>query len=297
MKIYKYIPLLIIILLITSCGIKSDPVSKSKLDIPYPQSIDYAINSDGVSIHNGSSEYTLFVEKADESSGFFNLAAFKRVALINPNQTYTDTEVVNNRVYKYRVRHYYNNIHTYSPALMKTIKYYTPIKHSQINIKYDNNKRICVDIGYNSAVSTTFVKVNGIDMGEAKNSAKTCFSQLPENVATLSVMAIPYDKDNNTGIPYQQVFKIDTSKFNLPPQNISVLRKGNDIIITWDKEKDSPLYNVYIVRNGNDRLLKQVDVEIFRYKATSLDNNCIDFKLSSVRNGKESNKISVSSCK
>lgn len=87
MTIYKYTVLVFTVFMIYACGLKSDPVPKGTLDIPYPQAIDYAVNSDGISIYNGSDNYTLFVEKVDESIGFFNLAGFKRVALINPKQT------------------------------------------------------------------------------------------------------------------------------------------------------------------------------------------------------------------
>ncbi len=295
MTIYKYTALLITVFMLYACGLKSNPVPKGTLDIPYPTAIDYAINSDGVAIYNGSDNYTLFVEKADESIGFFNLAGFKRVALINPKQTYTDTDVVNNRVYKYRFRHYYGKVKTYSPALMKTIKYYSPIKHSIIKITYERNKRVCVYPGISDIVVNTIVTINGTKMSEAKNGIKTCFDELPVNSATLSVMAIPYDYDNNTGIPYRQDFKRDTNTLNLPPQNIVVRRNGNDIILTWDKEKNNPKYNVYITANGKDKFIQQVDVELFRYSAK--DNKCVDFKLTTIRNKKESKKISVSACK
>ncbi|HIZ90311.1 MAG: hypothetical protein MSA07_11630 [Mucispirillum sp.] len=295
MTIYKYTALLITVFMLYACGLKSNPVPKGTLDIPYPTAIDYAINSDGVAIYNGSDNYTLFVEKADESIGFFNLAGFKRVVLINPKQTYTDTDVVNNRVYKYRFRHYYGKVKTYSPALMKTIKYYSPIKHSIIKITYERNKRVCVYPGLSDIVANTSVTINGTKMGEAKNGIKTCFDDLPVNSATLSVVAIPYDYDNNTGIPYRQDFKRDTSKLNLPPQNIVVRRNGRDIILTWDKEKNNPKYNIYITTDGKDKFIQQVDVELFRYKAT--DNKCVDFKLTTIRNNKESKKMSVSACK
>lgn len=295
MTIYKYTALIITVFMVYACGLKSDPVPKGSLDIPYPTAIDYAINSEGVAIYNGSDNYTLFVEKADESIGFFNLAGFKRVALINPKQTYVDTDVVNNRIYKYRFRHYYGKVKTYSPALMKTIKYYSPIKHSSINITYEKNKRVCVYPGLSDVVANTIVTINGTKMGEAKNGIKTCFDELPVNSATLSVMAMPYDYDNNTGIPYRQDFKRDTSRLNLPPQNIVVRRNGNDIVLTWDKEKNNPKYNVYITTNGKDRFIQQVDVELFRYSAK--DDKCVDFKLTTIRNKKESKKISVSACK
>ena len=76
---------------------------------------------------------------------------------------------------------------------------------------------------------------------------------------------------------------------------IQVSHKGNDIVLTWDKEKNSPNYNVYITTNGKDKFIQQVDVELFRYSAK--DDKCVDFKLTTIRNGKESKKISISACK
>lgn len=295
MTIYKYSALFVIIFVLYACGLKSEPVPKGTLDIPYPTAIDYSVGSDGVSIYNGSDEYTLFVERADENIGFFNLAGFKRVALINPKQTYIDTDVVNNRIYKYRFRHYHGKIKTYSPAVIKTVKYYSPIKHNNISVTYERNSRICVYPGFSDVISKTVVTINGTNVGEAKNGIKTCFKELPENSATLSIMAIPYDSEENMGIPYRKEFKRDTEKLNLPPQNISVLRKDNDIVLTWDKEKNNPRYNIYITNNEKDKFIKQVDVELFRYEAPNDD--CVDFKLTTIRRGRESKKISVSACK
>ncbi len=292
-KIFIFL-FVLIVLSISACGLKSDVVPKSTLNIPYPENIDYAVNSQGVSIYNGSDNYTLFVERADESIGFVNLSGYKRVALINPKQVYVDTEVVNNRIYKYRFRHFYGRINTYSPAVVRTIKYYSPIKHNIIRATYENSK-ICIYLGLSDLVYNTEVSVNGNKLGNAKNGLKTCFDKVPELSATLEVMAIPYDKDNNTGIPYIKTIQRNSAKLNLPPQNIQVRRTGNDIVLTWDKDDNKAVYNVYIVKNGREQLYKQVDVEFVRYTASN--NDCVEFKIASVRKGKVSKKVSASACK
>lgn len=295
MKIFKLLWFSAIILIITACGLKSDVVPKGSLDIPYPSNIDYAINSEGISIYNGSDNFTLFVERAEEGIGFINLASYKRVALINPKDVYVDTDVVNNRTYKYRFRHYHGIIKTYSPALVRTIRYYKPIKHDIIKASYERNK-VCLYLGLSDRVNRTEVNVNGVKIGTAKNGIKNCYSDFPNTSANLVITAIPYDKDNNTGIPYKTTITRNTASLNLPPQNIKVRRNANDIVITWDKEKSAPVvYNVYIVTNGKDKLYQKLDIELFRYTAKTDD--CVEFKISSVRKGKESKKIAVSACK
>lgn len=293
MKIYKVIILLLIINSIYACGLKSDVVPKGMLDLPYPDKIDYSINSNGVSIYNGSDNYTLYVEKADESIGFINLSSYKRVALINPKQVYVDEDVVNNRVYKYRFRNYHKIVRTYSPAVVRTIKYYSPIKHNLIKVTYDNNK-LCVYTGLSSIIKRTEVTVNGDMLGEAKNGTNSCFDKIPHLSKTLIVTAIPYDKDNNTGIPYRQTITVNESKLNLPPQNIVVRRNKKDIVITWDKSKNIAQYKIYLIKNGKEVLIDKTDIGLFRYKADT--NKCVDFKISALRKGKESKKVDISAC-
>lgn len=294
MKIFKHINIIALMILLSSCGLKSYVVPKGSFDIPYPTNIDYAINSEGVSIYNGSDNYTLFVERADESIGFINLSGYKRVALINPKQTYTDEGVINNRIYKYRFRHYNGRVKTYSPAVVRTVKYYKPIKHDIIKTTFEKNN-VCLYLGLSDRVDRTEVNINGVMVGNAKNGLKTCFNNYPNTSVNLVITAIPYDSDNNTGIPYKTTIKRNASSLNLPPQNIQVRRNGNDIVIVWDKEKNSPKYNIYLVEKGKDRFYKQIDIELFRYTAKT--DNCVEFKISTVRRGKESKRISVSACK
>ena len=294
MKIVNLLWLFATILIFTACGLKSDVVPKGSLDLPYPTNIDYSINSEGISIYNGSDNYTLFVERAEENIGFINLASYKRIALINPKQVFVDTDVVNNQTYKYRFRHYHGIVKTYSPATVRTVKYYKPIKHSLVKTTYKNN-RVCIYLGLSDVVKNTEVWVNGEIVGNAKNGLTTCFNKYPNTSANLLITAIPYDKDNNTGIPYRTTIKRNTAALNLPPQNVQVRRNTNDIILSWDREKDEPLYNIYLVENGKDKFLEQIDIELFRYTAKT--DKCVEFKLSSVRKGKQSKKISVSACK
>lgn len=294
MKMFKHIYIIALLIFLSSCGLKSDVVPKGSFDIPYPTNIDYAINNDGVTIYNGSDNYTLFVERADESIGFINLSSYKRVALINPKQTYTDEDVINNRIYKYRFRHYNGRVKTYSPAVVRTVKYYKPIKHDIINATFEKNK-VCLYLGLSERIDRTEVNINGVMVGNAKNGLKTCFDNYPNTSVNLVITAIPYDKNNNTGIPYKTTIKRNAAALNLPPQNIQVRRNGSDIVIVWDKEKNSPKYNIYLVENGKDKFYKQIDIELFRYTAKT--DKCVEFKISTVRKGKESKRIAVSACK
>ena len=283
MKIFKHINIIALIILLSSCGLKSDVVPKGSFDIPYPTNIDYTINSEGVSIYNGSDNYTLFVERADESIGFINLSGYKRVALINPKQTYTDEGVINNRIYKYRFRHYNGRVKTYSPAVVRTVKYYKPIKHDIIKTTFEKNN-VCLYLGLSDRVDRTEVNINSVMVGNAKNGLKTCFNNYPNTSVNLVITAIPYDSDNNM------------QKYNGDQYIIKYATYDDNIhLASLLKEKNSPKYNIYLVEKGKDRFYKQIDIELFRYTAKT--DNCVEFKISTVRRGKESKRISVSACK
>lgn len=291
MKIFKIFIVLPLIIFIYSCGIKTDPIPKSSLDIPYPSAVDYAISSEGIKIYNGSDNYTLFVERADEDKGFITMKNFKRIALINPKQVFLDDSVENEKTYKYRFRHYYGRIKTYSPALVKTIKYYKPIKFDKINISLNRNS-VCVYTPLNDVVVNSDVLINSANRGKISIGQRQCFKDLPDT-SIVNVTVIPYDINNNPGQAYTKILKRNVEKSNLPPQNVVVRRKENDIVLTWDKENNTS-YKIYILNNGKRIKTITTEVEIFRYRAKN--NNCVDFELSAVRKGRESKKIKLSAC-
>lgn len=291
MKIFKIFIVLPLIIFIYSCGIKTDPIPKSSLDIPYPSAVDYAISSEGIKIYNGNDNYTLFVERADEDKGFITMKNFKRIALINPKQVFLDDSVENEKTYKYRFRHYYGRIKTYSPALVKTIKYYKPIKFDKINISLNRNS-VCVYTPLNDVVVNSDVLINSANRGKISIGQRQCFKDLPDT-SIVNVTVIPYDINNNPGQAYTKILKRNVEKSNLPPQNVVVRRKENDIVLTWDKENNTS-YKIYILNNGKRIKTITTEVEIFRYRAKN--NNCVDFELSAVRKGRESKKIKLSAC-
>lgn len=291
MKIFKIFIVLPLIIFIYSCGIKTDPIPKSSLDIPYPSAVDYAISSEGIKIYNGNDNYTLFVERADEDKGFITMKNFKRIALINPKQVFLDDSVENEKTYKYRFRHYYGRIKTYSPALVKTIKYYKPIKFDKINISLNRNS-VCVYTPLNDVVVNSDVLINSANRGKISIGQRQCFKDLPDT-SIVNVTVIPYDINNNPGQAYTKILKRNVEKSNLPPQNVVVRRKENDIVLTWDKENNTS-YKIYILNNGKRIKTITTEVEIFRYRAKN--NSCVDFELSAVRKGRESKKIKLSAC-
>lgn len=291
MKIFKIIFFIPLLTLIYSCGIKTDPIPKSSLDIPYPSAVDYAISSEGIKIYNGNDNYTLFVERADESKGFITMKNFRRIASINPKQIFLDDTVENEKTYKYRFRHYYGRIKTYSPALVKTIKYYKPIKFDKVNITLNKNS-VCIYTPLSEIVVDSDVLINGTNYGKVSIGQRQCFKDLPDT-SIINVTVIPYDINKNPGQAYTKTLKRSVEKNNLPPQNVIVRRKGNDIVLTWDKENNAS-YRLYVY--NKNKVIKRIktEVEIYRYKAKT--NDCVDFELSAVRRGRESKRIKISAC-
>lgn len=295
-NVFKLLIIMLLIMPLSSCGLKTPVLPKSKLDLPYPTAIDYAINTEGVFIHNGSKEYSLYVERAEDSNKLLSAVSYKKVALIKPKHSFQDKNLANGKIYKYRFRHFYGRINTYSPSVVKTIKYYAPVKLDNIEVSLEESKtddKICINTPNIRTVDDLEIIINSKSYGKIKAGQNKCFGDLPDLVSLINVTIIPYDFNNDPGTAYNKTIKRNIKNKIFPPQNIVVRRSKNDIVITWDKIENST-YNIYVVENNKDILYKNTDIEFIRY--TTNNKNCVDFKLSSKRKNEESKKITVSAC-
>lgn len=293
MKISKpRLLLMAAVLTAAACGIKAQPIPKDSLKIPYPVNVGLALQDDGVLVTNGEDNYTVLVEKSVNEDTLFSNRMFKRVSMVNPESVYLDKDVKEGLTYTYRFRNYNAQYNTYSVPTVRTIKYFAPVKLGEVKIE-QHISSACVSTRLNSVTEYAVVSVNGHEAGHIGENGSACFD-LP-NSLVVSIIVIPYDYNGNAGTPYETTLKRDEALVLLPPQNVMALRERNRIVLTWDKAANVDGYSVYINDGGSVRPLAKTDITLYQYDLSG-NLGCVDFELSSERNGKESDRVKVTSC-
>lgn len=292
MKIFKQTVILIFMLVFASCGIKSAPIPKSSLNIPYPDAIKISVRDNGILIENMSDKYTTLAERSDYVREVFMGDLYKRLSFVSPRNSYLDKDVKPGVSYIYRFKNFYPEYNTYSPAVTKTIKYYVPVTIKNVKIEQEE-KRLCINAELSSSTNYISVNINGKEIGNIK-MGQECFS-LP-NSLLVNVLLIPYDFDGNPGTPYQETIKRDENMVLLPPQNAKALRQASDVILSWDKGAATDKFIVYIKDSGGQlKELAKTDITIYKFLGAD-SVKCEEFEISSLRGDKESERIKISSC-
>lgn len=292
MKIYKLCILIFAIAAGLSCGIKSPPIPKSSLNIPYPDAIRVTVKDDGILIENLNQKYTMLAERSEISKNFASGDIFKRLSFVSPNSSYLDKNVKRDVSYIYRFRNFYPEYNTYSPAVTRTLKYYVPVSVKNVIISQEDRK-ICIKADLSAATNYISVNINGKEAGNIKLGSE-CFD-LP-NSLVVGILLIPYDFEGNPGTPYNENIKQNETMVLLPPQNAKALREGANIILSWDKAGKIDDFLIYVRDEQNQlRLLEKTNITIYKYLNASKE-NCSEFEISASRDGKESDRIKISSC-
>lgn len=292
MRTFKIVLLILAGILAAACGIKSPPIPKSSLNIPYPDAINVSVTDKGILIENMSEKYTVLAERSETNEGFIAGDIYKRISLITPRNSYLDKEVKSGITYIYRFKNFYPEYNTYSPAVTRTLKYYVPVTMNNVKIKQEPSS-ICINADMSSATNYVSVNLNGKEAGDIK-MGQECFD-LP-NSLIVNVLLIPYDFYGNPGTPYQETLKRDENIVLLPPQNARALREGENVILSWDKAGKADEFLIYIRgEDGNPKLLESTNITIYKYQNANPE-KCTEFEISSQRDKKESDRVKISSC-
>lgn len=289
MKIYKL--LFVFFFIINGCGIKAPPIPKDSLNIPYPTDVNVSITNDGVLISNNQ-DIMLVVEKSKIDNNALNRRYYKRLTLISPKNTYIDEEVVDGTTYTYRFKNYSTEYNTFSTPAVRTITYNTPIKIKDVKIEQKNNS-VCLNIKLNETTKYADIMINSKVVSKINKNGESCYN-LPLS-AQVSIIILPYDKNENAGIPYETTITQNNKDFILPPQNVKALRETSSVVLSWDKVDNAESYNIYINNENIPQLIDNTTITLYKYNLKN-NENCIDFLLSTVKGRKESNKIQVTSC-
>lgn len=275
-----------------SCGIKSPPIPKSSLKIPYPDAVRASVKDDGILIENLNQKYTMLVERSEISKNFATGDIFKRLSFVSPGNSYLDKNVKRDVSYIYRFRNFYPEYNTYSPAVTRTLKYYVPVSVKNVKISQENRK-ICIKADLSAATNYISVNINGKEAGNIKLGSE-CFD-LP-NSLVVGILLIPYDFEGNPGTPYNENIKQNETMVLLPPQNAKAMREGTNVILSWDKAGKVDEFLIYVRDEQKKlKLLEKTNITIYKYK--NADNkDCSEFEISALRDGNESDRIKISSC-
>ncbi len=292
MKTCKLLIILTFIALLAGCGVKADPAPSEAFFIPYPKEVSLSSADGGVLISNGSDTFPILVEVRKNTENMTNQDKFTRLTLVSPSQTFIDKDVTDGGSYSYRFSNYYTEYDTYSYPATKTITYKAPVQLRSLSF-FEHDYNLCITAELNDQTEFAVLNMNGKDVGLLEGREQ-CVA-LP-NVATIELLIIPYDKLGLQGTPHKETYVRDTGKILLPPQNVKLIRHNDRIVFSWDASLSNDAeYALYIVDNETTTLLRKTNITVESYKSDDL-NRCIDFQLSSIRNGEESPRIDITSC-
>lgn len=292
MKIYKVVLLLLFIGVINGCGVKAPPIPKDSINIPIPVKVNVSINDEGILVSNEQDNISVVVERAIVEENIFYRKIYKRIALIQPNKTYLDKSVVDGMSYTYRFKNYNAEYKTFSSPTVRNITYNMPIKISSVKTT-EKDDTVCLNIKLNDATKYADIIINSKNVDRINKSKNKCYP-LPSSL-NISIIVLPYDDEEITGIAYETTIIRDSKKVLLPPQNIKAYRDDTSVVLSWDTNKNVDEYNIYVKENDKFKLVGTTSVTLFKYNIDD-DQNCVDFELSSVSKNRESSKIQVTSC-
>ena len=293
MKTVSNILLLVAIILLVGCGKKDDPVPKNIFNTPSLADVSIKLDIDGVKLTNNSDNFTLFVEKERVVKNLFFRYEYERVTLIAPKASFTDINVIEGREYLYRFYAYNSIDQSYSKPTTKAVTYEIPVRIDNISAKIIGST-LCAEIGDMRGMDNVTFYINGKFVYEYNEGDKEHCVDIPSTIM-IDFKAVPHRKGNE-GVPYIKSFKRDPSDGLFPPQNIKVVQTASRSILSWDKLKGYDEYNVYVEKDGKQKLLATTVATIFSYSIPKGD-ECATLKLSSVKDGKESSLITVSICR
>lgn len=293
MKTVSNIFLFVAIILLVGCGKKDNPVPKNIFNTPSSADVTITLDIDGVKLINNSDNYTLFVEKEKVVKNLFFRYNYERVTMIAPKMSFIDINVIEGREYLYRFYTYNSVDQSHSKPTIKSVIYEIPVRIDNVSAKIVGST-LCAEIDDMRGMDNISFYINGNFVYEYSEGDGEYCVEIPSTIM-IDFKAIPY-REGSEGVPYIKSFKRDPKDGLFPPQNIKVVQTDSRAILSWDKLKGYDEYNVYIHKDGKQKLLATTVATIFSY-SIPVGDECATLKLSSVKNGKESSLITVAICR
>lgn len=283
----KYLCIFLIIFLI-SCGKKTDPIPKSQFIYPQEDKVTLEVKQNGVLITNNDKKYNLIVYKSlCENCG--NDA--KEIAVIEPEESYTDKDVTRKTPYFYRFIFKHSEYKVFSEPFVKRVTYDMPIKVKNLQITPISVNRIRLNMTFTNTLHHYKLYLNDNLYYEGRNPILEV--NLVQGKNSLSIL--PFDIYNNKGEIFSK--KIDT--YNLqkpsPVTGLDYVISGENIYISWNTSANANKYKIKIkAKNVTREYLTELN-----YYRTKFPHNitCVGIEVTSENDYMASESAEIRACK
>jgi len=285
----KYISLLIISLLIFSCGKKTDPIPKDSIEnVQAPKKFIVKNQDEGVFIANNEDAF-LIVEKAVHNGA--ECSEYSMLTILDPRTDFIDEDVEREQPYLYRFTKRTVKYKLLSDPVVKPVVFNKPVNIAEalytiagetieLHINpTDQFMRMDIISGNKSIIQTGYQKVE-IPLSEIIND-------------TLSIRLTDYY--GNTGEIYTLRLKEEPAPERpAKPENLSAVLLGGTLRIVWDSRDSDYTYDVDICENVSCETINTLlPFAVYRNEF----GKCLDITVYSVKNELKSDGESIRFCR
>ena len=276
------------ICLIIACGKKTDPIPKSQFILPHEDKILIEIAKNGVVITNNDKKYNLAVYKSScENCG----NAYKRITIIEPEESVTDKDVIEKTSYFYKFIFRHSEYNVYSEPLIKRITYNKPIDVKDLQITPIGPNKIKINITFTDTLHHYELYLNNDLYYEGRNPALGI--NLSNGINNISIL--PFDIYNNKG----ELFTKRVDSYQLvkpsPVQALNYVISGDYIYISWNPSEHANKYSIKITANSS---VMEYQTKLNYYRTTFPEKiKCIDIEVIAENDYMMSESSTIRACK
>jgi hypothetical protein len=284
---YKLLCFLLIILIV-SCGKKTDPIPKSQFIHPEEDTVVLEVTEKGIIITNNDNKYNLIVYRSlCENCG----NNFKQIVVIEPKESYIDKEVVEKTPYFYKFIFKHSEYNVFSEPFIKRITFAQPISVKNLQIIPLGSNKIKINTSFTNTLHHYKLFLNN----ELYYEGRDPVVEVNLTKGSNNISILPFDIYNNKGKLYTR--KIDT--YNLlkpaPVRSLNYVISGEYIYISWDKSENANKYTIKI-RINNSVNEYNTKLNYYRFKFPSAL-QCIDIEVTAENDYMSSESRKVRACK
>lgn len=281
-----YLSILIaLVILLAGCGKKTDPVEKSKFNIPTPEESVVYNTAKGVGFKNPSRKYALRVYRAQPLADGNGCGKYFLKATVSPGEKYLDTGVKNGQKLFYKAEFIDMEYNIQGAYLLKTQIYSVPEQITETSFEEEGDDFVVTIKSIPGNGSFEIYHEDTVIGRTARGLVKIS----REKVKTGEISITALDSFGNVGDKKNLVlFRVGKE---IPvPFGLEIVQAGTGNMITWKEPKGVNSYKIY-AENGKD-LLGETVAPYFKPESEK----CGIYKIRSVSDGFESKSAAIKFC-